>query len=187
MKTVRISDQSHQKLTKVAGRLQASTGRGKSLDSALTALTLFDDIFADYEIGLDFQQILYDRNISKEQAFLWFWGISSLAGVIRDCYGFDSIPKYAVAFAAKHFSDQLKRLGSSELDPDMFRYFEKQNETPDIVKKFLKKCGVDGVGNWVRLGDINLNHLKSYFKYIICYEHGEWKEKYIENIRRTLG
>ena len=186
MKTVRISDKGHERLVKVAGRLQAASGKGKSLDDAITMLTLFDEIFTDYEVGLEFEHLLYKEKISKEQAFLWFWGLASLAKMLQDCYGFDSVMKYSVAFDAKHFSDHLEALSSDVLDSALFKYFEKQNATPVVVKKFLRKCGSDGFGNWVRMGKFDIEDLKLYLKFIICYENGKWEKKYIENVERTI-
>jgi len=185
MKTVRIKDESHEKLIKVAGRLQAASGKGKSLDAAIVELTILDEIFTEYETGLELKSLIYDLNTSKEQAFLWFWGLASLAKCFQDSYGFNSLIKYALVPAAKHFSNCLNASGSSELDPTLFRYFEKQNETPILVKRFLKKCGDDGFGNYVRMGEFGLVDLKWYFEYIVCYEKGQWHKRYADNIDRA--
>jgi len=185
MKTVRIKDESHERLVKVAGRLQAASGKGKSLDAAIAELTMLDEIFTEYENGLELKRLIYDQNLPKEQAFLWFWGLASLAKCLQDSYGFDSLIKYALLPAVKHFSDCLDASGSSELDPALFRYFEKQNETPALVRRFLKKCGDDGFGNYVRMGKFSLADLKWYFEYIICYENGQWHKTFVDNVDRT--
>lgn len=183
MKTVRITDKSHEKLLKVAGRLQAAHGKGKNLDDAIAMLTSLDEIFADYELGLEFEQMLY-KDISKEQAFLWFWGIASLAKILWDCYGFDSLAKYALAFVAKRFSDRLETLGSHPLDEALLKYFEKQPETPVEVLNFLKKCIKEGYGNWIASGKIDVSDLRKYMLFIVCYKNDHWEKRCLENIKR---
>jgi hypothetical protein len=186
MKTVRITDISHEKLLRVAGRLQAAHGKGKNLDDAIDMLTSLDEIFADYELGLEFEKMLY-KDITKEEAFLWFWGIASLAKVLWECYGFDSLAKYALAFVAKRFSDRLEILGSHPLDGGLLKHFETQAETPLEVKNFLRKCLNEGYGNWVASGKIDIGDLRRYMMFIVCYENDHWENRCLENIKRHFS
>ncbi|MGB9023453.1 MAG: hypothetical protein WCC94_08470 [Candidatus Bathyarchaeia archaeon] len=185
MKTVRISDESHKKLVKVAGHLQAASGKGKSLEAAIAKLTMLDGIITEYETGMELNRLVWDQTVPKEQAFLWFWALASLTKCLQDSYGFDSLIKYALLPAAKHFSDCLDASRSSELDEALFRYFEKHDKTPALVKRFLRKCGNDGFGHYVRSGEFSLSDLYWYLQYIICYENGQWNDKYIDNIDKA--
>lgn len=184
MKTVRIDDNSHENLVRIAGRLQAASGESRTLDDAIAALT--SHAFSNHEIGLEFKDIFYATAPSKESAFLWSWGLASLAKHFQDCYGFDSIVKYAMAFMAEKFSRILENCGSDVSDEKLLDYFEKQKETPSIVKEFLRKCADDGIGNYVRNGKIEIEFMEYYLLFILCFEDGTWNQMYIENIEKFI-
>lgn len=166
----------------LTGNLQAITREVKSFDRAIKILVDLASILTDHELGLEMSHALFRLDMSKEQVFLWFWGMSSLAKLIRENFGFDSPLSYVAALVAKTFSGKLETQKNSPRDDNLLEQFLKNPLTPNAVKEFLKKCVNTGYGNYVAHAKVSWDELKLFLQCLVCFEKDGWIKECLDNI-----
>ena len=184
-----MSDKSHKLLLQVAGGLQRSDGKAHSLDDAVVRLGVLGDLNLSTEFGLALNSRWNDvirKQLSKEEALLWFWGLVSVAKIYRDAFGFDSPNCYVWSYLAKDFADYLMSKGGNILDDGILRSMS-TGSAPSEVTSFLKKSFREGFGNWVASGKYDPDEVFRYLYLILAYYDSKWDSYSVDRVKHFLA
>lgn len=158
------------------------------MDDAAIRVSVLGNLSLSGEFGLALNSRWHGiirKELTEEEAFLWFWGLASVAKSYRDAFGFDSPSCYVWSYLAKDFEDYLERLGRRVLD-DRFLRGLGDAKAPTEVTTFIKKSLREGYGNWVANSRFNSEELFRYLYLIQAFYDGKWDSYSVNRITEYL-